>query len=502
MSGLAETFFDALTTAVLLGSERASPPQVAPPGRLAGRAAQVSADDREGALLDLAAAASPWRRAGYAPDQAGLPQNPSPPDDRPPCPPGAAAILARLLRGEQRDVLPEWLELARARNMSVPYDAIPDLLEVARLNPALRELVIAVVGPRGRWLAAMNAEWSFASLSDTSTPEELWQTGTLEQRLALLRGLRRRDAARALALVQSTWAADPPDDRAKFLPELASGLSMADEPFLESCLDDRRKPVRTAAAALLARLPESRFVARMIQRAMPLLAYEPSRNKSAAGRITTTLPSAFDKSWARDGVEEKSPQGMGERAWWLQQILSMTLPAAWSDAWRAEPAALLAAAKESEWGAALITAWAAATVTFADQDWAEALLAWWVDNLRSKAQQYVHYAPLLATLEPPRRERFLLGLLRETERARVGTLIERMDHEWSSEFSLAILRHCASSKPTFDLAQCIDRFHHTLVSEVLAHLDQAGMMDKLTSDQKRRLARLEIRAQMHREFNP
>lgn len=503
MPGPAETYLDTLTTTLLLGAERAgSLPQPPPPGRLAARAAQPPATDKESALLDLAAAASPWWRAGIAPQPAGPPPPPPPPDDRPQCSPGAAAILSRLLQGGFRDVLPEWLEIARGRNLGIPFDCIPDLLEAARHSPALRELATAVAGPRGRWLAAMNPDWSFANLSDSASPEDLWQIGTLEQRLILLRSLRRTDAARALTLVQSTWATDPPDDRAKFLPELAAGLSMADEPFLETCLDDKRKPVRAAAAALLARLPASRFVARMIERCTPLLAYEPPRKKSAAGRITATLPPAFDKSWARDGIEEKPPQGMGEKAWWLQQILSTTPPATWTAAWRVTPAALIAAAEEGDWRTVLITAWTSAAVAFADQDWAEALLAWWVDSLRGKAQQYIRETDLLATLDEPRRERFLLNLLKGKERARVGTLVERMDHEWSPEFSRAILRHCETAKPTFDLLQCIDCFHHTTVSDLLAHLDRAGQMDKLNHDERRWLARLELRAQMYREFTP
>ncbi len=395
----------------------------------------------------------------------------------------------------QRDV-----SFARARNFPVLFDAIPDLLDVARQHAALREPIMAAIGPRGRWLAAMNPDWSFANLAETSNPEELWQTGTLQQRLLLLRDLRRRDPARALTLVQSTWATDPTDDRANFLTEFTHGLSMADEPFLESCLDDKRKPVRAGAATLLQYLPESRFAARMLQRVTPLLNYEPPRKKSAPGRITATLPSAFDKSWARDGIEEKPPQGTGERQWWVQQILSMTPPSTWSSAWKAEPATLLAAADDSDWRTLLMTAWAAAAATFADQDWAETLLAWWMDNPRSKVLHSAHANALLATLDPPRRERFVLGLLPHKQQPRVGALILQMDHEWSPEFSRAILRYFASSdKPPVDLKLCIGCFHHTTVPDLAAHFEKAGKMDELASHNQ--FLRLEFRAQMHREFN-
>ena len=52
---------------------------------------------------------------------------------------------------------------------------------------------------------------------------------------------------------------------------LLVGLGLADEPFLESCLDDRARPVREEACRLLDRLPGSARAARMADRLRPFM---------------------------------------------------------------------------------------------------------------------------------------------------------------------------------------------------------------------------------------
>ena len=126
-----------------------------------------------------------------------------------------------------------------------------------------------ILGVRGRWLAAKNPKWrKYAGVNEAAEPD-----GALgDRRIARATGarsgaLRETDPGRARELVASTFAADPADQRAKFVGELARGLSMEDEPFLEAALDDRSKEVRRQAAELLRCLPESRLCLRMIERA-------------------------------------------------------------------------------------------------------------------------------------------------------------------------------------------------------------------------------------------
>ena len=124
--------------------------------------------------------------------------------------------------------------------------------------------------------------WQFAA-GAREDPRAIWETGTPEQRVSAIRRMRETDPGGARELVGTTWKSDGADERAKFVEAMRTSLSPDDEPFLEAALDDRSKQVRSAAADLLARLPQSAFVERMIERAEPLLAFTPG---TARGKLT------------------------------------------------------------------------------------------------------------------------------------------------------------------------------------------------------------------------
>jgi hypothetical protein len=296
-------------------------------------------------------------------------------------------VLARALSGEASAVISEWLEMAAAREMIVPEEHLPALLDAVADRAELQDALLPVLGSRGRWLAARNPAWRWAAAAprveaaEEGAPEDArgaWETETADGRRMLLRRARRVDPALGLELVRSTWDADAPKDRAAFLAGLREGLSDADEPFLEAALDDRRKEVRQAAVDLLRRLPTSRLARRMAECARPLLRISLpsggllSKVTGAKPEITVELPAECTKEMVRDGVEPKAPQGTGERAWWLRQLLAATPPSTWSA--DAPPETWVAAAARSEWGNALLPVFATAAEHYGDAGWAEALI--------------------------------------------------------------------------------------------------------------------------------
>jgi hypothetical protein len=161
---------------------------------------------------------------------------------------------------------------------------------------------------------------------------------------------------------------------------MSVGLSQADEPFLEAALDDRSKQVRDAAAELLAELPASAFVARMSARAEPLLSFQPGASggilkRAKPPKLDVTLPpEKFDKSWLRDGITEKPEQRMGQRQWWLVQMLSFIPVTYWSAKWQAPPETIVEAARASEHSDKLLSAWTRSAIRRPDRDWILALL--------------------------------------------------------------------------------------------------------------------------------
>jgi hypothetical protein len=253
------------------------------------------------------------------------------------------------------------------------------LLEAGRRHRGLRPLIAQAAGPLAGWLATQRADWSYASSippeASTVDKPEGWELGSIERRVGYLNQLRQRDAAGARELLETAWDAEPPEDRAALLGALGTDLSTGDEPLLERALDDRRSQVRTVALDLLARLPDSAYAQRMAARASACVDLHGVR------RIGISPPAAYDRSMRRDGIAPRPPAGMGERAWWLEEILARTPLHVWP-----EPRAFLARRVSEAWVATVRRGLARAAATQRDAAWAAAL----VDRLTAEVASHGH----------------------------------------------------------------------------------------------------------------
>jgi hypothetical protein len=440
--------WEQIVTTALVGTERQALPASAAGGPLADLLARLDAADAEAALLGAAAMVGLYRRSGWLPaaDDRPAPE-PCPPETLPRCPPRAAQRLAALLAEDRREFLPEWLGTAAATRVRVPEAALPELLDMARARPELWELLAPVAGERGRWLAALNPEWSHLAAADAEDAD-VWETGSRPERLAWLQRLRASDPDQARERVAATWATDTPEDRGRFLAIFRTGLSIADEPFVEEALDDRRKEVRQMAAELLARLPESRLGGRMRERLLPLLTL---RRGPRGAALEVALPEACDKAMVRDGVEPRLRwERIGEKAGWLMQMLAAVPPATWTEQWGKTPAALIDLTR-GEWQFALLGGWSRAAEWHGDVAWAEVLLRAWL-ALGAMHLFYDLWGDLFTVLPVARREALLLELLREQRhqmRPESVAFLRRCRHPWSPELTRAVMtalqRHIASA---------------------------------------------------------
>lgn len=402
---------DELVKHALVGTSRTAPslPRAdGPPGEALGALGEGPAEAR---LLAAAAVLSQYESCGRAPatpSQAPPPVAPAADDAEPACSARAGELLGQILgmtnTPAKQALLGEWLDLAALAKQRAPHRLLPALLDYGASYRALRQSIAEAADARGAWLMSLNPRWQFAA-GEGVDQGALWETGAAEQRISVLRRLRESDPAAARGLVESTWQQDGADERARFVEQMRVGLGPGDEPFLEAALDDRSKQVRAAAANLLARIPTSAFVGRMIARAEPLLKFV-AKGKSA--RLEVTLPpEKFDPAWARDGLTEKPEERMGQRQWRLVQVLSFVPPAHWSRAWGAEPAAIVAAAGANEHADKLLLGWARAATRHPDPAWAAALL-------RATAGETAKRPPevgLLAALPPAGRAAILTEIL-------------------------------------------------------------------------------------------
>jgi Family of unknown function (DUF5691) len=329
-------------------------------------------------VLDLAAAWTPYRRAGVQPATMDNVPPAAPAETVPLVPQAASVRLELLLEGgpvpwesaAHELILAEWLGLAAARGLRITPHLLPALLDLGRLRRELRPQIAAVGGARARWLADQNPDWRYLSRTtsestvDASNDTALWETGTRAQRLGHLRRLRRGDAAAAVRLLDRDWPTLTFDERADLVTVLADGLTLADEALLERALDDRRIQVREAATTLLVRLPGSRYQARMVNRARACVSI------GDGGDLVVTPPAECDTSMRRDGIVPKPPSGVGERAWWLEQVLAL----APLSTWPGSAAEFMSRSVPDDWASTVHRGLAQAAATHRDPAWAAATL--------------------------------------------------------------------------------------------------------------------------------
>ncbi|MBW4672292.1 MAG: hypothetical protein KME60_33975 [Cyanomargarita calcarea GSE-NOS-MK-12-04C] len=321
--------------------------------------------DVEGNLLSIAGAIALYQQAGkLIPIDKQRSLKSCDVDDLPECSRLAGQHLGIMLAGEYSELLPEWLALAAESGKRVPSKYLPELLKLGLLKSSLREAILPVLGKRGYWLAAQNPEWSYVGSENT---EKVWETGSLDARKIFLKKLRKEDPNAALSKLQESWKKERAEERASLLQVLETGLSMNDEPFLESALDDKRKQVRDIAANLLSKLP-SRLCQRMKERVKLLLAFKNDR-------VEVTLPNDCTQEMIRDGIDQsKYSSALGEKASLLLQMLSFVPPSFWCNSWDATPQQIIQAVEGSEWEKMLLEGFATAAVKSEDIAWAEILL--------------------------------------------------------------------------------------------------------------------------------
>ncbi|TDM08888.1 MAG: hypothetical protein C4K60_05835 [Ideonella sp. MAG2] len=252
----------------------------------------------------------------------------------------------------------EALSALHQRAWRLPAKLLPQVLDLARSNPALRDAASAVVGERGRWLAQQSERWR-ETLSGPATPtEEDWQHGNLAARQAFLRQERQRDATAARERLAATLPELAAKERADLLPCLAWGLGADDEPLLNSLLKDRALEVRRWAAALLLRLPQSAHRRYMLEQASALL----QSHSAALGlsqRWVLDAPAQEDPAWKAHAMDPARPKQdtLGERGWWLYQVVRGLPLRWWCDHTALTPEAMVGWATASDWSEALLRGW-------------------------------------------------------------------------------------------------------------------------------------------------
>jgi hypothetical protein len=400
----------------------------------------------EARLLDLAALGGAARRAGLRPTRLTAPPPPAPTDDRPAAPTPAAQLLdvllgpAPLAAAPREELVALWCTTCGESGYRLPESSLVALLTAATGRRRLRPAAVAVLGARGMWLAAANPDWSWAAEAAAGAgpprdPQD-WARRPAAERVGVLADLRSTDPAAARDLIEATWARDPATARRDHLAVLAESLGPADEPLVESALDDRAVSVRQVAAGLLDGLPHSARAGRMARRLEPLI--------TATGRLRANLvvarpePTAVawnDDAARRDGLAPPARRtGAASRDRRLEDAVAGAPFDLWTGATGGEPQRVVALLADSDepTAADVLAGLRRAARARHDGEWATALFR------AGRAADPL----LLAAVGPERREALVAERLSRRPRAvELAALLDHLAAPWSLPFSLALLGH-------------------------------------------------------------
>ncbi|UOQ81780.1 DUF5691 domain-containing protein [Hymenobacter sp. 5414T-23] len=291
----------------------------------------------------------------------------------------------------------------------VPHALLVPLLELARTRRELHGPAAQVLGERGTWLAKQHPGWLPMLVSTNATPASTtWETGTTAERASFLSQLRSTAPVQARELLAAVLPQEPAKNQVHLLETLRTGLSANDMPLLEQYLASKNKDVRLVVRPLLAKVPGSRLLERVWQRAEPLIRLKTSL---LTKKLVVELPDQpWEKTWLADGLEQHDSRFQGDRATLLGQMLSLIPPQRWTTHFRLTTPKLLDLAANTEWGALLISGWAEAAILHQDASWAAALLEWLYEKPR-KLPPLQALGRLMAQLSPAQFTSLLLPLL-------------------------------------------------------------------------------------------
>ena len=249
----------------------------------------LPAFENERELLLKAGSRAIYTLAGYTPIQIAAPVGASL-EERPVCSPKLTELIKLVFTSSEDELQILSFKRMQEAEVSLAPELLPMALAVR--DKDRQRLLYPLLGKRGLWLSQFNPDWFWVSeildSPEGTVPDDaqaLWQEGSADARLEVLRRIRSIDPLLAREWVEGCWKQEKAEFRVEMVRVLKVRLGPDDEQLLEHALDDRASGVRSAAAETLRYLTTSALAERMLARAGTLLA-------GTNGALKATPPAA------------------------------------------------------------------------------------------------------------------------------------------------------------------------------------------------------------------
>lgn len=394
-------------------------------------------------LLEGATLYAQMRKAGFQPEKwKGEIPFPAQKDKSKICSKKSSEHLVMILNGTFTPALDNYIEQLIFNKKSLPPELLPELLEKCRSDKTLWQKLKNAIGERGNWLIEQNEDWHFLIGKSKQVP---WEDGTKEERLALLNHLRKTQPDEALEYIESTWEEDDWQHRVEFLKTLEHNLSLADEPFLEKCLDEKRKDLRRTAAFLLEKIEGAELQKRMWERLKNYVKLKSRTSKKA--KLEVELPETCDDEMLRDGIDPRKKWSKGGlKASYFAQMFVIVPLSNWEVLFDKKAKEVLEIFVRSEWAELLVQASIAAAVRHQDKNWMKAIADFYFKNHDKNRWEGLDVKVLLKKLPEPLFNQFAIQELKDFKNILENSeplvhLLQLNESAWDKNLTLLLMKN-------------------------------------------------------------
>jgi Family of unknown function (DUF5691) len=429
-------FWNEVLHTALLGSDKKAvdPANLHPDlGELSQRLT-AAVPDKEDRFLQLAAIALNYRQAGTTPlDKEGLTLIAAPPEEKPYCSVPAMQVLGDLLAENNPSLITFWLKLCQDNGQIVRPDLLPALLQTGAGDKSLRNGIIACIGRRGEWLSRLNPGWTFAS-GNGESDEQLWQTGSIDQRKQVLQQLRLSNPGLALEWLQQTWPHEDAGTKLDLLQQLTIGSNDKDLPFLESLAGEKSKKVKEQVFLLLKKIPSSPLVASywaVVHNNLSLKKESTLLGLVSKSTLRLQSPAVADKVIYESGIEKLSnKKELTDDEFLLYQLMQWVPLSFYETHWQLTTEQLIRFFEEDALGKKLFPALILSIVHFTDMARAQVMMS----------RSGVFYLDLIPLLPLQQQDHYSLKFFQQSPDSIIQYAVQR-NEDWGMDLTVLILQH-------------------------------------------------------------
>jgi hypothetical protein len=369
--------WDDIVNTAMIGTDKKHPATSSLPASLEEIATQIATaneKDKEEQFLQLASVLFNYQRCGISSLKKDINIKTAPAEEKAYCNTPAVLALKDILNGNNLHLLEYWLEHCNSKNQIVTPDFIPALLNTGEQQKKLRILITSCCGKRGEWLSGFNPAWNFSTLQ---TPEEIWQTGSLEERKEILHQTFQTDPVKAREWIKQTWAQEDAATKLVLLTLMSPFANSSDIEFLEGLVKEKSKKIQGASTELLKEIPGSPVVImyeNLLRSAVSIQKESNMLGLSKKSSLQFKLPEQISEDLYKTGIDKlSSDKSWTDDEYVLYQLIKNTPPSFWEEHLQLQSEAILEIFQKNDTGKKLLPALLTATANFRDARWASVI---------------------------------------------------------------------------------------------------------------------------------